>query len=63
MWLGPYIFLVLINNLITCFTVHKLVDDTTLSEVIGKQDASIMQSAIDELGAWSENNNINVNIK
>jgi len=22
-----------------------------------------MQSAIDELGAWSENNNMNVNIK
>ena len=58
--IGPYLFLVLINNLRTCVPVHKFVDDIMLSEVIGKQDASIMQSAIDELGAWSENNNMNV---
>jgi len=43
--------------------VHKSVDGTTLSEVIGKHDVSIMQSAIDELGAWSDNNNMNVNTK
>jgi len=62
-WLGPYLFLVLINNLRTSVPMHKFVDNITLSEVIGKHDASIMQSAIDELGAWSENNNMNVNIK
>ena len=46
----------LINNLRTSVPVHKFVDNITLSEVIGKHDANIMQSAIDELGAWSENN-------
>ena len=56
-WLGPYLFLVLINNLKTSVPVHKFADDTTLSEVTGKHDTSSMQSAIDELDAWSENNN------
>ena len=44
--------------------MHKFVDDTTLSEVIGKHNVSIMQSAMNEqLGGWSENNNMNVNTK
>ena len=62
-WLGPYVFLSLINDLISSLELHKFVDDCTLSEIISKLNASIMQQAIDRLDSWSATNLMNVNVK
>ena len=41
-WLGPLTFLVLMDDLSTGCLMHKFVDDTTLSEIIGKDAVSQM---------------------
>jgi hypothetical protein len=62
-WLGPYVFLILINDLSSMMDIHKFVDDCTLSEIIAKHGTSEMQSAMDSLARWSESNLMNINIK
>jgi len=62
--LGPYVFLTLINDLKACVSVHKFVDNTTLSEtIVSKSDTSVMQHAADEICGWSYYNKVNVNTK
>ena len=62
-WLGPYVFLTLINDLTSAMELHKFVDDCTLSEIISKQETSTMQYEMDSLANWSERNHMNINIK
>lgn len=62
-WLGPLVFLILIDNLRPDLLTHKFVDDTTLSEVVGKRQVSQMQSAVDELINWSVANKMNINTR
>ena len=60
----PICFLTLINDLKACVTVHKFVDDTTLSEtIVSKSDTSVMQHAADEICGWSYDNKVNINTK
>jgi len=61
-WLGPLIFIILIDDLRPRLLTHKFVDDTTLSEIIAKGSTSKMQRTIDELVQWSQLNRLNVNI-
>ena len=42
-WLGPYVFISLINDLDSLLELHKSVDDCTLSESILETSVSIMQ--------------------
>jgi len=60
-WLGPFVFLSLINDLKSKMELHKFVDDCTLSEFIAKLTASEMQQEIDELNSWSSSNPMNIN--
>jgi len=62
-WLGPYVFLTLINDLTSMTELHKFVDDCTLSEIISKHEISTMQHEMDSLAKWSESNHMNINIK
>ena len=62
-WLGPYVFLSLINDLSSTLELHKFVDDCTLSETISKLGASVMQQEIDTLNRWSCANLMNINTK
>ena len=62
-WLGPYVFLTLINDLSSTMELHKFVDDCTLSEIITRHETSAMQSEMDSLAKWSESNFMNINIK
>jgi hypothetical protein len=49
-WFGPYVFLILIDDLHTIIDTFKFVDDVTLTEVVVKQPAdSRMQLAINQL--------------
>jgi len=60
-WLRPLVNFILIDNLKLDMLTHKYVDDTTLSEMLGKSQVSWMQSAVDELITWSKANAMNVN--
>jgi hypothetical protein len=62
-WLGPYVFIALINDLTSTMDLHKFVDDCTLSEVICRHEVSEMQHEMDCLANWSKNNHMNINIK
>ena len=47
--LGPWLFLIMINDLSVANTnVWKYLDDTTLPECVEKNGTSLMQSCIDE---------------
>ena len=65
-WFGPYIFLILINDLETFLTLFKFVDDITMSEIIDHTDTtngSRAQAAADQIAEWSHRNYMNVNVK
>ena len=59
-WLGPYVFIVLINDLKLSLPVHKFIDDTTITELITKNNDNMIL-AIVELDNWSSKNHMNVN--
>ena len=59
-YLGPLIFLVLINDLTAGCLLHKFMDDTTLSEIIPKGTSS-MDSLLCEVLNWSRDNLMNIN--
>ena len=61
-YLGPLIFLVLINDLTAGCLLHKFVDDTTLSEIISKgETSSNMNSLFEGLLQWFQCNLMNIN--
>ena len=60
-WLGPLTFIVLMDDLSTGCLMHKYVDDTTLSEIIGKDRVSQMEHFFGEVLDWSALNLMNIN--
>jgi len=52
-YLGPLIFLIMINDLTAGCLLHKFVDDTTLTEIIPKDGSSKMSSVINDVISWS----------
>ena len=60
-WLGPLVFILLINDLSSDCSLHKFVDDVTLSEVIKKHDNSNMCTYLNSVVEWSERNLMNIN--
>jgi hypothetical protein len=49
-WLGPYVFLTLINDLNTIIVASlKYVDDVTLTKIINHSDISSVQLAADQV--------------
>jgi len=62
-WLGPFVFLSLINDLQSALQLHKYVDDCTLTEVMSKLSTSSMQQELDAVNNWSQANYMNINTK
>ena len=63
-WLGLYIFLILINDLVTADAhLHKFVDVVTMIEVLEKGKTSNMQQTLDQVQHWSSCNLMNINCK
>jgi hypothetical protein len=52
-WLGPLIFILLINDLSTSWMLHKYVDDSTLSEFLKKGEHSSIDIYFDKTVDWS----------
>jgi len=48
-WLGLMTFLILIDDLQPQLLTHRYVDDTTVSEILARDETSRMQSALDDL--------------
>ena len=62
-WLGPYVFLSLINDLKSTLQLHKFVDDCIMTEIISAFDVSVMKQELDKLKSWSDTNLMNINTK
>ena len=62
-WLGPLLFVILINDLGPPCATHKYMDDTTLTVRVGKGSVSSMQSIMDFTTSWSSANNMVPNIR
>ena len=59
---GPWLFLIMINDLsVADTTLWKYVDDTTLAESVSKNETSCMQSCVDELVRQSEADGFQLN--
>ena len=60
--LGPWLFLIMINDLdINNASLWKFVDDTTTSEVVNKGQPSRAQAIADEVSQWSTTNRVQLN--
>ena len=63
-WLGPLLFIGLINDLGTYLSLHKYVDDVTMTEILEQHAAhSVMQNACDEVENWSKVHHMNIKPK
>ena len=60
-YLGPLMFITLVDSLRVSCMMHKFVDDTTLSEFIAKSGRSGMNACCDELVQQSNEIKMNVN--
>ena len=62
--LGPWLFLVLINDLRLpdgSFAMWKFADDTTVSEIVPPSKQSALQQAVDFISSWSQENRLQLN--
>ena len=62
--LGPWLFLVLINDLRLpdgSFAMWKFGDDTTVSEIVPPSKQSALQQAVDFISSWSQENRLQLN--
>ena len=61
-WLGPLLFIILINDLRLPCAVHKYMDDTTITTQVQKGSVGPMQTLIDQTVSWSSANKMIPNI-
>ena len=62
--LGPWLFLVLINDLRLpdgSFAMWKFADDTTVSEIVPPSKQSALQQAVNFISTWSQDNRLPLN--
>ena len=60
-YLGPLIFLILINDLTAGCLLHKFMDDTTVTEINHKDCVSSMDVILGQIIKWSKTNEMNIN--
>ena len=61
-WLGPLLFIVLIDDLHPPCTMHKYMDDTTLTTPVQKGSSGSMQSYVNQAVSWSTTNKMIPNV-
>jgi ribonuclease P/MRP protein subunit RPP40 len=62
-YFGPYVFLILINDLIANVPLVKFVDDSTAVEIVNPGACSHMQSVLDQIDHWCDVNFMEINTK
>ena len=61
--LGPSLFLIMINDLLTDWKDRlKYVDDTTTTETIGSDCNSNLQDLVNYIDIWTKNNSMKLNV-
>jgi hypothetical protein len=60
-WLGPLMFIILINDSTADCLMHKFLDDTTFSEIVVKGQPSAVQSYVTKIAEQSLLNHMNIN--
>ena len=60
-FLGPLIFLIMINDLTAQGLLYKFLDDVTLSETVVQGTRSCFNSSIEKIIVWSKLNHMNIN--
>lgn len=59
--LGPWLFVLMINDLEIAYPLWKYVDDTTASEMVPKESESHAQNIADCVIEWSRENRVHLN--
>ena len=63
-WLGPYVFLIHIDDLKAAVNILlKFIDDATEVEILDRNEDSRMQSSVDSHVSWSFTNKMKINTK
>ncbi len=62
-WLGPLLFVIMMNDLQARGLLHKYMDDSTLTEEVSNPEDSHLQEDTDNIVQWSDNNHMNINGK
>ena len=60
---GPFVFLIMINDLTTNIPLIKFVDDVTAVESVNPGACSHMQTVLDQITHWSDANFMEINTK
>jgi hypothetical protein len=60
---GPYVFLILINDLVANVPLIKFVDDITAVEIVNHGAGSQMQTVLDQIAGWCSTNFMVINPK
>jgi ribonuclease P/MRP protein subunit RPP40 len=60
---GPYVFLILINDLVANVPLIKFVDDITAVEIVSHGAGSQMQTVLDQIAGWCSTNFMVINPK
>ena len=62
--MGPWLFILMINDLKRTDNTHwKYIDDTTVSEIIPRNVISQIQSGANELERWNTQNKFQLNVQ
>ena len=62
--IGPWLFLIMINDLTTSNTlssIWKFADDTTVSEIVPKSGVSMLQETVNDVLLWSDDSIFQLN--
>ena len=62
-FLGPLTFIILVDGMTAGDLTHKFIDDTTVTQLVPRQETSRMQCVFDDLVPQASRCHMNINVK